>query len=324
MKNLLLIILSLVVAVTSCTKEKNTNAITRSFSIKKDVIYGTANDFSGKPQSLLMDVYSPDDQSAHPLVLLIHGGAFLYGDKNEVTDMCKYFVERGFTAVTIDYRLGWNFGTNNCDGNMETLKVAVYRGLQDTHASLRFLAANAVTYKIDTSKVFIGGVSSGSVLALQTAYLDKADVDKFFPFFDRQLGNSNQSGNNLTETFSIKGVINMWGGVFDLGIMSSKEIIPVISFHGNKDNTVPYNEGTYGGCPNYLKVFGSQAIHNLLSNRNNASVLHTAINGGHGVYDTDYIAANSYCFMKSILEKQTPISSLTNSVSECGDYIISH
>lgn len=323
MKNQSLIILALVVAMTSCTKEKNTNAITHSFSFKKDVIYGTANDFSGKPQSLLMDVYTPDDQSAHPMILLVHGGAFLYGDKNEATEMCKYFAERGFTAVTIDYRLGWNFGTNNCDGNMQSLKVAVYKALQDTHASIRFLAANAATYKIDTSKIFVGGISAGSVLALQTAYLDKVDLCKYFPQFETTLGSNNSSGNNLTETFSIKGVINMWGGVFDLGIMSSKEKIPVISFHGTKDNTVPYNEGTYGSCPNYLNVYGSKAIYDLLSSRNVASVLHSAIDGGHSVYDTNYIASNSYCFMKSVLEKQTPISSLTNSVSECGDYITS-
>lgn len=309
---------------TSCTKEKESAAATHTYNINKGVIYASANDYSGKLQSLQMDVYTPDDNKAHPLVLLIHGGAFLYGDKNEATEICKYFAERGFTAVTIDYRLGWNYGTNNCDGNMESLKVAVYRGLQDTHASLRYLVANAASYKIDTSKIFIGGSSAGSVLALQTAYLDKADADKHFPLFDKILGKSNQSGNNLKTTFSIKGVINMWGGVFDLGIISPTEKIPVISFHGTKDNIVPYNEGTYASCPNYLKVYGSKAIYDLLSSRNVPSVLHSAIDGGHGVYDTNYIASNSYCFIKSILEKQNPNASLTNSVSECGDYVLAH
>lgn len=324
MKTVLQILITLVVFMTSCTKEKKPVAATHTYTTNKSIIYATANDYSGKPQSLQMDIYTPDDNNAHPLVLLIHGGAFLYGDKNEATDMCKYFAERGFTAVTINYRLGWDFGTNNCDGNMETLKIAVYRGLQDTHASLRYLVANAASYKIDTAKIFIGGSSAGSVLALQTAYLNQADADKYFPFFGKLLGNSNRSGNNLTNTFSIKGVINMWGGVFDLGIISPTEKIPVISFHGTKDNTVPYNEGTYAGCINNLKVYGSKSIYDLLSSRNVPSVLHSVIDGGHGVYDMRYIASNSYCFIKSILERQNLNASLNYSVSECEDYVPAH
>lgn len=317
MKVILPILLFAIVFATSCSKENSNVATNFTYTIDKNVKYGSANDYAGKPQSLEMDVYNPDNKTAHPLVLLIHGGAFLYGDKNEAADMCKYFAERGFTAVSIDYRLGWNFGTNNCNGNMESLKVAVYRGLQDTHASLRYLVANAVSYKIDTSQIFIGGSSAGGVLALQTAYLDKADADKYFPLFDKKYGASNQSGNSLTETFSIKGVINLWGGVFDLGIISPTEQTPVISFHGTKDNTVPYNAGTYAGCPNYLEVYGSKSIFDLLSSRKVASVLHSAIDGGHGVYDNNYIASNSYCFIKSIIKNEKPIASFNNLIGNC-------
>ncbi|TAF46363.1 MAG: alpha/beta hydrolase [Sphingobacteriales bacterium] len=244
-------------------------------------------------------------------------GAFLLGDKNEASEICKFFAEKGFTAVSINYRLGWNFGTNNCDGNMQSLKLAAYRGLQDTKAALRYLVANASVYAIDTSKIFIGGASAGSVLALQTAFINKKDVDTYFPNFEKKFNELNTSGNNLKNIFSIKGVINMWGGVFDLGIISESENIPVISFHGTNDKIIPYEVGTYAGCKNYLPVFGSKAIYDLMRQRNFNSLIHGQINGEHGVYNEAYIAANSYCFIKKIMANTKTWGAYNYFISSC-------
>jgi len=318
MKYSVIILGCIICLVSACTKKKESQPEPQTAITLNDVTYGNATNFIGNTQPLLMDIYKPiGNENTKPLILFIHGGAFLFGNKNEAIDLCKFYVQKEFVAVSINYRLGWKFGTNNCDGDMSSLKKAAYRGLQDTHAALRYLVANAKTYNIDTSKIFIGGASAGGVLALQTAYLDKKDIIANFPNFDKEFGKVYTSGNNLTTTFSIKGVVNIWGGIFDLGIISENEKIPIISFHGTNDTVVPYDNGTYAGCANYLPIFGSKAIYDLLQNRNVSSVLHSQIGGGHGVYNASYIANNGYCFIKNILANNKVSGAYNNLISRC-------
>ena len=77
-----------------------------------NVTYGTALNFNGSTDNLTMDIYTPicDDInhiSRKPLLIWIHGGAFLAGDKNEMTNLCKQFAKRGYVTATINYRLGF-------------------------------------------------------------------------------------------------------------------------------------------------------------------------------------------------------------------------
>lgn len=318
MRKLIIFLCCIVYLSIACSKKKDPQPEPETSNIVSNIVYGNAVNFTGNLQPLLLDIYKPTaNETIKPLILFIHGGSFLFGDKNQVSELCKFYNQKGFIAVSINYRLGWNFGTFNCDGDMPSLKKAAYRGIQDTHSALRFLVANAKIYGIDTSKIFIGGVSAGGVLALQTGYLDKNDVNEYFPNFSKDFGEFNTSGNNLKNTFTIKGVVNMWGGVLNLGIISKNEKIPIISFHGTNDTVVPYDNGTYAGCLNYSPIFGSKAIYDLLKNRNTTSVLHSQVSGGHGVYNVAYIATNSYCFIKGILANNNVSGSYNNFLSNC-------
>ncbi|MBK7412722.1 MAG: hypothetical protein IPI29_09240 [Ignavibacteria bacterium] len=49
-----------------------------------------------------------------------------------------------------------------------------------------------------------------------------------------ELGGLHRSGNDLTTTYSIKGVFNNWGGVVESEV-DLDEMIPTISFHGGLD-----------------------------------------------------------------------------------------
>lgn len=79
----------------------------------------------GQPISLKMDIYVPNTgRSSNPLIVLMHGGGFRTGCKNSMGEMCKLFAERGFVAVSINYRLGWvpkQIPATECTENGETV-----------------------------------------------------------------------------------------------------------------------------------------------------------------------------------------------------------
>ena len=139
------------------------NSTAQDNLIQHNVIYGSSINSEGKKQDLVMDIYSPTGKVAgkkYPMIMLIHGGTFLNGKKEDMAKLCKQMADSGFVAVTIDYRVGWNAmsamgGCKTLDAN--SLILANYRAIQDAHAAMRFLTANADKYQVDTKWLFIGG-----------------------------------------------------------------------------------------------------------------------------------------------------------------------
>ena len=68
--------------------------------------YGTAQDWQNNSENLLLDVYYPklsaDTLQKRPFVLLVHGGAFVTGDKSLLSQDCLEFAKRGFVCTTIN------------------------------------------------------------------------------------------------------------------------------------------------------------------------------------------------------------------------------
>lgn len=80
-------------------------------------------------QSLRMDIYEPLDrpENSHPLILLIHGGAFYNGDKQDITyeKWCRHFASLGYVAVSLNYRMGFLLPYK------DAIDCAGYRATQD-------------------------------------------------------------------------------------------------------------------------------------------------------------------------------------------------
>ena len=167
-----------------------------------DIIYGQAVDFAGNVRDLKMDICVPlgdnPGPNGRPLMVFIHGGAFLGGSKNDgnIQRMMHEFAERGYLTAAINYRLGmfqtnsfWNCNITllgvpwNCLNQQDTTEWfrAVYRGAQDAHGAIRFLTNNPSQYQINPMQVFVVGESAGGFIAMATAYLDTI-TEKLFHY----------------------------------------------------------------------------------------------------------------------------------------------
>jgi predicted esterase len=312
------------VEVDEITPEPTTPEV-RMLEDQKDVEYGRAGDKSGNTEPLLLDIYFPGDATTHekyPLMVLIHGGGYVGGDKNGMADMCQIMTDNGFIAVSLNYRLGWDKGKASCSGDMDDMKRAMYFGLQDANAALRFLIHNKEEYAIDTSWVFIGGSSAGGNVALNTTYISPITAPDIFPGLSGTFGPINSSGNNLSANYSIKGVCDMWGGVLDSTLINENNAVPQISFHGVKDNIVPYDIGHFKQCPNYIFLYGALCIHRQLLNDQTSSVVHLSKTGKHGPkeFSTEFIMDNTVCFFKSIIASENVSSQVVTDVtSSCNN-----
>ncbi len=162
-----------------------------SYDSLLNVTYGTATDFNGGTDTLKMDIYLPqcDDVnhvSRRPLLMWVHGGSFVGGDKNELTNLCRIFARRGYVTATINYRLGFIADDSyyNCNfvpnyrcffaGDTAEWYRAYYRSVQDGKGALRYLINRNAQFRIDTANVFVAGESAGSFVAIGVALLDTA------------------------------------------------------------------------------------------------------------------------------------------------------
>jgi len=154
-----------------------------------DVSYGTATDFAGNIQNLEMDISYPTNDSipacGRPLLVMIHGGAWITGDKNEGNSkrIREDFAKRGYTTASLNYRLG-QFHTNlyvncnvptwNCNNMTDTTEWyrANHRGIQDANGAIRYLINNSSIYNIDPSNVFVVGESAGGFIAMGVGFID--------------------------------------------------------------------------------------------------------------------------------------------------------
>ena len=143
------------------------------------ITYGQNTDWQGNNIVLKFIIAYPrisiDPLSKRPFILLIHGGGFIDGDKYDMKPVMLDFAMRGCVCASIDYRIGWQTNGNplNCLGDGYSLAKANYRALQDSKAALRFFAANANQYKIDTACFFVGGISAGAVSCLMISKFKK-------------------------------------------------------------------------------------------------------------------------------------------------------
>lgn len=276
-----------------------------------NITYGQNTDWLGNPVNLKFIISYPkftaDPLQKRPFILLMHGGGFYFGDKYDLKIPMMDFSARGYVCASIDYRVGWNTGGDptQCLGDGFSLAKAVYRAMQDSKAAFRYFRANASLYGIDTNYMFTAGISAGAVTGLMISFASQQDVNNFNPLLAQQLGLLDTATNSYTNSFKIKSVVSVSGGLFDTAYIKLSNAIPALMFHGTADVVVPYNTGYSYNCSNYLRTMGSGEIRKRYRTLVKPFELNYVPGGGHeNYYPLEYYQIRSAKFLKRYLCNQ--------------------
>lgn len=255
---------------------------------------------------LYMDVYTPknDNATKRPVVVVAHGGTFIFGEKNDMAATCIEFVKRGYVAVTIQYRLYSVFSLGIPD-SVKLMRQSVM-AMGDMKAAIRYLREDAATvnkYKIHPDWIFSGGYSAGAITALHVAQLDSTDqMPTFVRDVINNLGGINGNtgtASNRTYSSSVKGVVNMSGGLYEPTWIDSNDL-PMFSIHGTADQTVFYTSGL---AANIINLHGSGNLHTRAQQVNVPSKLRTVQGAGH----TDLYQSTTYAAEMSAFFNETSL-----------------
>ena len=289
----------------------------------EDVVYGNAPDlpfifgfeWNTIDTDLTMDIYEPvgDTVTNRPVIIFLHSGAFFTGD-NEADDIVALSIasaKMGYVAVSITYRLGLNV-LSSYSGER-----AVYRGVQDVSAAIRYIRENHISYGIDYNKIFIWGSSAGSFIGLHLNFTedDERPESTFGGGGDPDLGCIDCEGNDYEHDSKPNAVISCWGAIGDLDWIDDENNIPTIMFHGTSDAVVPYNSGYPFTVDIFLPfVYGSNLIHDRLNELNIENKLYAEEGLLHEYWGTlngswtdgpneyfDIIKNDSYSFLFSVI-----------------------
>lgn len=235
---------------------------------RRTVIY-----YADGNNQLSMDVFINDQSSEtkRPVFIYIHGGGFAGGERTAGYPICEFLADKGYFAVTISYTLYMKDKSFSCDGILSEKIKAIRYGVNDLWVATAWLIEHAGEYNLDTSNIFIGGSSAGAETVLHAA---------FWPY-----DMMNWSTVKLPPGFKYAGVVSGAGAIMDLNLITSNNIIPVMMFHGNCDNLVPYGTAAHHFCspasPGWLMLFGSGSIYQHIEELGGSAKLYTYCGGGH-------------------------------------------
>jgi dienelactone hydrolase len=194
-------------------------------TVTRDLQYGSATSQAGQLVALKLDLYEPagDMQTKRPALVWVHGGGFSGGDKASgvAPDIGNTFAKLGYVVVSINYRLI----TPGCTGSSIRPEcfAAALDAQHDAQAAVRWLRANAATYRLDATRIGIGGESAGAITAVLTGIHSEDPGDSGNPGFPSTVG----------------GFISISGGVPN-GALAGAGDAPGLLFHGTADGIVPF------------------------------------------------------------------------------------
>ncbi len=154
-------LLVIVAAITSCSKltelqESNLNAS------KKQTLYNVGY---GNHSRHKMDIALPKSRTENtPVVIFIHGGAWVLGDKGVFNTEIQRFADSGFACATINYRYA-----------SESSGVHHPELPKDIRQAVDFIASKSAKWKVSPQRFGLVGHSAGGHLSLLTAYTFNVD-----------------------------------------------------------------------------------------------------------------------------------------------------
>ncbi|MCA9034362.1 MAG: DUF1080 domain-containing protein [Planctomycetaceae bacterium] len=135
------------------------DSVARTIHIQKDIACGMGGD-----QPLKLDLATPLEKPTDglsPCVVVIHGGAWRGGKKEQFHQLVQQFAARGYVSASLQYRL--------CPAHTFPAQI------EDVKCAIRFLRAHATDYGIDPERIGAVGFSAGAHLSMMLGVMDQQD-----------------------------------------------------------------------------------------------------------------------------------------------------
>jgi acetyl esterase/lipase len=223
-----------------------------------------------------LDLYLPATGTNLPLIVWIHGGAWMGGSKERPPGL--RFLKEGYAVASLNYRLSQH--------------AKFPAQIEDCKAAIRFLRSNAARHGIDPKRIGVWGASAGGhLVALLGTTGDVKEFDKgkdlevssnvqavcdFFGPSDFLQMNRMPSDINHDAPDSPEAKL-IGGAVHDNKEESARANpityispadAPFLILHGDQDRTVPINQ--------------SELLHEALKKAGVESAFHVVKGAGHG------------------------------------------
>ncbi len=276
----------------------STVLINAKYDVTGNITYGVMNNYP-----LKLDVYRPRAAKAPtPVVVFIHGGGWVAGDKEGAATYVLPYLEMGWAAVNVEYRLA----------KISLAPAAV----EDCRCAMHWIGRNAGKYNFDVKKIVVTGGSAGGHLALTTGMFELSDG------FDNNCAwedDTKWSGPWTDMAPKVAAIVN-WFGITDVaemlqgpGLRSwavgwfgsmpnrmelAKELSPinhihaglppVLTIHGDADPLVPYSQAV--------------RLHQALDKAGVRNQLLTIPGGGHDGFTPEQMV-HAYQVIREFLAK---------------------
>lgn len=199
-----------------------------------------------------LDLYIPDEGENLPLIIWIHGGAWRGGSKERYAPM--EYLKSGYAGASINYRLSQH---------------AIFPAqIEDVKAAVRWIRANAETYRLDPNRFAAWGSSAGGHLVamlgttgnisefevgenLEVSSRVQAVVDYFGPTDFLQM-DAHRLPDGLVHDASDSPESQLVGGPIQEHkdrvaranpiTYVSEDDSPILIIHGDQDKLVPYHQ----------------------------------------------------------------------------------
>lgn len=200
--------------------------------------YKAMNVAYGKHPDEIMDIYLPKGDGPFPVMVMIHGGAWYWGDKRENNQSIKWLVETGYAVFNINYRLG-----------DESRYYSLDEKLADIGLALDFIDSHGEEWNLGET-LTLYGFSAGAHLGLQYGFTrGKGTVDAVISYSGpTDLLNPGYRANGV-----IKWIDALFPGLSETEMEEAKRQgsplyiaesngPAVLLVHGTADATVPYDD----------------------------------------------------------------------------------
>lgn len=239
----------------------------------------------GSDPAQVADVYTQANAAAAaPTLIWFHGGGWVGGDKAGSLDRVRPYLERGWNAANVNYRIGAGTAPQAIDDALCAYKFVVDEARKAGRGN-RFV---------------VSGASAGGHLALLVGMLNtsgnhpcKASVApsaivSWYGVTDIAFTEKFSAETNPGDNFSLtwagsKARVAEISARYSPVLLVSERTPPIITVHGNADNVAPYAQAT--------------ALHAMLRTRNRLITIEGGKHGGFSAAQTSDALAAIFTFL---------------------------